>query len=65
MKFYSDEEFLASQDTQQRLEAEDEFGCNFCYDKRKKKNKELFFFDQANNLRVCVYCPYCGRYIQE
>ena len=63
MKFYSDEEFLASQENQQEIEVE--FGCGFCYDKRKKKNKELFFFDQANNLRVCVYCPYCGRFLQE
>lgn len=36
-------------------------GCNFCQDSRTKKSKELFFFDSANNLRVCSFCPNCGR----
>lgn len=40
---------------------EPEFGCGFCWDKRTEKNKEIFFFDAANNMRVCKYCPYCGR----
>lgn len=40
---------------------EPEFGCGFCWDKRKQVNKELFFFDAANNMRICKYCPNCGR----
>lgn len=41
-------------------------GCKFCWDDRKKQNKILTFFDQANNLRTCNYCPWCGRkYTQE
>ena len=42
-------------------EEEEEYGCKFCWDRRKKKNKELFFLDAANNMRVCNFCPYCGR----
>lgn len=42
-----------------------EFGCGFCWDKRKNKNKELFFLDAANNMRVCIFCPYCGRYLED
>ena len=42
-------------------EEEEEFGCSFCYDKRTKKDIELYFFDRANNMRLCSYCPYCGR----
>lgn len=37
--------------------------CTFCWDSRKKKDKNLTFFDQANNLRICNYCPWCGRKI--
>lgn len=37
------------------------FGCKFCWDDRKKQDKKLMFFDQANNLRDCNYCPWCGR----
>lgn len=40
---------------------EEEFGCGFCWDKRKQKEKELFFLDVANNMRPCTYCPSCGR----
>ena len=39
----------------------DEFGCFFCWDTKKKKEKELYFFDAANNMRLCDYCPHCGR----
>ena len=38
-----------------------EFGCKFCWDSRQKKAKELFFLDKANNVRLCNYCPNCGR----
>ena len=38
-----------------------EFGCNFCYDRKKDRDKEIFFFDSANNMRVCHFCPWCGR----
>lgn len=40
----------------------DDFGCKFCWDSRKQKDKEpLYFLDAANNMRVSTYCPYCGR----
>ena len=44
-----------------KLTIEVEIGCGFCWDKKRKKDKELFFLDQANNMRVCNFCPYCGR----
>ena len=41
---------------------EGEIGCFYCYDNKKQKEKEeLYFFDAANNLKVCEYCPKCGR----
>ena len=40
---------------------EQELGCMYCYDNRTKQNIELYFFDRANNMRVCGYCPFCGR----
>lgn len=39
-----------------------EFGCKFCWDSRQNKAKELFFLDKANNMRLCNYCPNCGRH---
>lgn len=45
--------------------AEPEFGCGFCWDKRKNKSKELYFLDAANNMRICTYCPSCGRKFDE
>lgn len=39
--------------------------CSFCWDRKKKKSRELFFFDHANNLRPCLYCPICGRSYEE
>lgn len=40
----------------------EDFGCKFCWDNRKQQEKEpLYFFDAANNMRTCNYCPYCGR----
>lgn len=38
-----------------------EIECGFCWDKRKHKSIELFFLDRANNMRICEYCPVCGR----
>ena len=39
-----------------------EIGCFYCYDNKRKKEKEpLYFFDAANNLRECDFCPKCGR----
>ena len=55
MKYYEEEEM-----TSNVVEAEEEY-CDFCWDRKKKKDKELFFFDTANNLRICLYCPNCGR----
>lgn len=40
---------------------EEETYCRFCWDDRTGKEKELTFFDTANNIRVCKYCPWCGR----
>lgn len=61
---YTVDEYEQLQDTTEPLEM-DEFGCAFCWDKRKQKSKELFFFDAANNMRICNYCPHCGRKYDE
>lgn len=42
-------------------EAEISEGCAYCWDAKRKKEKEIFFFDAANNMRVSEYCPMCGR----
>ena len=42
-------------------ETEAQEGCSYCWDDRKKKSKEIFYFDAANNMRVSEYCPACGR----
>lgn len=60
MRYYDDE----YEETQQPIE-EVEIGCGYCWDRKKKKEKELFFLDAANNMRVCNYCPYCGRKYEE
>ena len=40
----------------------EEYGCFYCWDTKKNKEKEyLFFFDAANNFKQCDYCPKCGR----
>ena len=36
-------------------------GCPYCWDERRKKSKEIFYFDSANNMRSAEYCPACGR----
>ena len=63
MKIYKDEydEMLSPVE----VEVEAEFGCGFCWDRKKKRDKELFFLDAANNMRICNYCPYCGRKYEE
>lgn len=61
MKYYETSEESYDFDIPITLNEEEEFGCGFCWDKKKRKNKELFFLDRANNMRVCEYCPYCGR----
>lgn len=42
-----------------------DFGCEFCWDAKKKQNFEIYFFDRANNMRLSAYCPNCGRSIGE
>lgn len=64
MKFYTEESYYASQQSTP-VETDEEFGCGFCWDKRKQKSKELFFLDAANNMRICKYCPSCGREYSE
>lgn len=45
-------------------EPQEEERCGFCYDNKKKANIDLYFFDRANNMRLCKYCPYCGRSLE-
>jgi len=47
-----------------KVDETEQIGCGYCWDNRKKKNKELFFLDAANNMRICTYCPSCGRYLE-
>lgn len=54
MKYYEEETHNV------KVEMNEEY-CDFCWDKRKKKDKELFFLDKANNMRLCLFCPNCGR----
>ena len=66
MKFYEEESYLASQEpTVEKVVEEEEIGCGFCWDRKRKKEKELFFLDAANNMRVCNFCPSCGRKYNE
>ena len=65
MKYYNEESYKASQETTQEEVAVEEIGCGFCWDKKRKKDKELFFLDNANNMRVCNFCPSCGRKYSE
>ena len=50
---------------QTEVPTEEFFGCGFCWDRRRNRSKELFFLDNANNMRVCNYCPNCGRAYEE
>lgn len=63
MKYY-EEDYYDEQETYTDPQ-EEEYGCMFCWDRKKRKNKELFFLDAANNMRICNYCPYCGRSYEE
>ena len=49
----------------QKIQPRQEIECGYCWDSKKKKTKELFFLDRANNMRICIYCPSCGRKLQE
>ena len=60
MKFNTEQEYYDSQIAIKEPKKE-EFGCCFCWNKKRKKEIELFFLDNANNIRVCTYCPSCGR----
>lgn len=40
-------------------------GCGYCWDTRKNESKELYYLDRANNMRICKYCPNCGRKYEE
>ena len=53
MKYYNEKE--------EQEQIPEEFGCGFCWDKKKQKEKELYFLDAANNMRICTFCPSCGR----
>lgn len=62
MRKYENDYYDDEQTVQPAYRAqEQEFGCSFCYDNRAKKDIEIYFFDRANNMRISVYCPYCGR----
>lgn len=63
MKYYSEKEYYESQNPKSNIEPE--FGCGFCWNKKQNKSKELFFLDNANNMRLCTYCPNCGRAYKE
>lgn len=43
---------------------EQEFGCPYCFDNKAKKEIDIYFFDRANNMRLCSYCPACGRHME-
>ena len=49
------------EETEEVVKIEEEIGCGFCRDRRKKQDIELYFLDRANNMRPCNYCPSCGR----
>lgn len=65
-KYYEDDYDDYEEQQEQEMPVEDEYGCAFCWDKKKDKEIELYFFDRANNLRVSRFCPNCGRkYLEE
>jgi len=50
-----------TENIEQQPEVNMEPECGFCWDRRKKKDIELYFLDRANNMRPCKFCPICGR----
>ena len=66
MRYYDDEEeYYEESQPEEDSCVEEEYGCAFCWDKKKNREFELYFFDRANNLRVCRYCPNCGRQYEQ
>lgn len=63
--YYQEEKYEDSYGERPIISVEPDFGCGFCWDKKKQKTKELYFLDAANNMRVCTYCPSCGRKFDE
>lgn len=63
MKYYIEQEYYENQESQEEIQ--EEYGCSYCWDRRKNKERELFFLDHANNMRICNYCPSCGRKYNE
>lgn len=62
MDNYNDDYYQEKTEMQPAYRAHpQEFGCEFCWDNHRKQDIELYFFDRANNLRLCNYCPVCGR----
>lgn len=35
--------------------------CIYCYDKKRKIDKEIFYDDGRGGLKIADYCPNCGR----
>jgi len=58
MKYY---DYDTDEETTEEVVTTEEYGCPFCWDKRTRRERELSYFDHANNLRICRYCPNCGR----
>lgn len=63
MKYFEEEEYYEEKPKQipSYRANKQEFGCEYCWDNRAKKDIEIYFFDKTNNLRLCSYCPSCGR----
>ncbi len=59
-KSYFDDDFEEKSQTN-NFPAQKQFGCGFCWNAKRNQSKELYFLDAANNMRVCLFCPYCGR----
>lgn len=64
MKYYSENEFL-EKEMNLKEPVNVTFGCGYCWDGKRKKEKSLFFLDAANNMRPCLFCPSCGREYME
>lgn len=60
-KYDEEYDFVVIEQGQEEVAYEPEIGCGFCWDKRKRHDIELWFIDRANNMRICSFCPSCGR----